>query len=101
MHERRRAPRPVANDIIGPKCEPRGDDGAEVPCRVVDRREDGAVLRVHELRDEKGRGAVSNGDAETNEEAGRHEHADVAGDCLKDDAEQHDDAADHDTSATA
>ena len=44
---------------------------------------------------------MGNGDAEPDEEAGAYEHADVAGDGLKHDAEQHDDAADHDTSATA
>ena len=101
LHERRCAPRPVAHDVVGAKGEPGGDDGAKVPRCVVDSREYRAVLRVHKLRDEKGRGAVGNGDAEPDEEARGHEHADVARDRLEHHAEQHDDAANHDASATA
>ena len=53
LHERRGTPRPVAHDVIGAESEPGGDDRAKVPRRVVDGREDGAVLCVHEFRDEE------------------------------------------------
>ena len=43
---------------------------------------------------------MGNGDTESDEETGGNEHGDVDGDGLKDDTDDHDDAADEDTRST-
>ena len=82
LHERGSTPRPVADDVVGAKSQPGGDDGSKIPGRVVDGGEDGAVLRVGQLGDEQRRGAVRDGYTKTEEEARGDEHAEVGGDGL-------------------
>lgn len=55
------------------------------------------MLWVHQLSKKKWRSTVSNGDTETDEEAGGNEHAEVDTDGLEDDSAQHYKTADHDT----
>jgi len=100
LHDGGDSPCPVAGDLESAESQPGGDDGTSVPHGVVDGGEDGAVLRVYELGDEERRRTVRNGDTESDEETSGNEHGDVDGDGLKDDTDDHDDAADEDTRST-
>lgn len=81
-------PRPVALHLQRAVRRPTGDDGPEVPQRVVDGRQPGPVLRVRELGDEHGRTALRVDYAEADDEPGRDEHADVDRHGLQDDPEK-------------
>lgn len=59
------------------------------------------MLRVNQFRDQHRSRAVSNGDTESDEEPGGDEHGEVDADGLEDDAENHDDTADHHTGSSA
>ena len=99
LNEGRHTPCPVVVDVVRAEGQPRGNEGTDVPGCVVDGGESGAVLRVDELSDEQRRGTVGNGDTESEEETGCDEHLDVDGDGLENHTDDHDDAADADTSA--
>lgn len=65
LEHRRDAPRPSAVDAESTIRGPGGDDGADVPGGVVERRDTGTVLVMSQLCDEKGGGTVCKGDTET------------------------------------
>lgn len=92
-----RAPRPVADDVVGAERDPGPDERAQVPEGVVDGRVDGAVLRVDELGDEEGRGPVGDGDAEAEQEAPDDEEGDVEAEGEQCDADDHDSTPNHDS----
>lgn len=99
LQQARRAPRPVAGDVVGAKRHPGADERAQVPQRVVDGGIDGAVLRVHELGDEQRRRAVRDGDAEAEQQAAHDEERNVHAQREQHDADDHDGAADDDAGA--
>jgi hypothetical protein len=84
-------------DVVCAEGQPSCDETSNVPCRVVDCSESGAVLRVYKLSDEKRRGTVSNRDTESNEEPRSDEHLQVDRDRLENDTKDHSDTANHDT----
>ena len=100
LHERGCPPSPGTSDLERPESQPGCDNRAYVPGGVVDGSKDGTVLGVSELGDEKRGCSVGDGHAETNEEAGSDEHAEVDRDGLQSDTEAHDYTADHDTHAS-
>ena len=100
LHEGRGSPRPVSGNVVGAEREPGGNDGAEVPGGVVDGSENGSVLGVHELSDQERRRPVGDRNTESEEEASGHEHAEVDGDGLEHDTENHDHTSDEHTRAS-
>lgn len=68
------APAPVVGDVEGAEGQPRSNDRADVPCRVVDGGKSGTVLRMGELCNQQWRSTVGNCNAETDEEASGNEH---------------------------
>ena len=87
--------------MIGAEGEPCSNDATKIPGRVVDSGKDRSMLRVCELGDQERGGGVSNGHTKAQEEAGRHKHAEVDADGLKDHAEHHNQASDNDTCPSA
>ena len=88
MNERWRSPRPVSSDVVGTESEPRGNDRSQVPSGVIDGRENGTVLSVNQFGDQKRRGAMGNGNTETNEETTGNKHLKVDGNSLESDTQQ-------------
>jgi hypothetical protein len=88
-------------DVVCAEGQPSCDETSNVPCRVVDCSESGAVLRVYKLSDEKRRGTVSNRDAETDEEPRGDKHLQVDRDRLENDTKDHSDTANHDTPSSS
>jgi len=74
-------------------CEPRCNNATEIPCTVVDCGEDSAVLRMDKLCNEQWSGTMSNCNAESDQEASSDEHVDVRTNRLKNNADDHDQAA--------
>jgi hypothetical protein len=95
------APSPVTRDVVCPEGYPGADEGAEIPESIVDGRVDGTVLRVHKLCDQEGSGAVSDGDAETEQEATHDEHGDVEAHGEQGNSHEHDGATDYHSHAAA
>lgn len=72
-------------------------NGTGVPSGVVDSREDGTMLWMDELSDEKRRRTMRNSNTEADEESSCNKHGQVDGDTLENDTKDHDDAANQDT----
>jgi len=53
LHHRRDAPRPIVGDFVGTERQPCGDDGSEVPGRIVDCGKDRTILGMDEFGDQK------------------------------------------------
>jgi len=62
LHKRRYSPRPIALNLKSTKGEPRCDNGAKVPKRVVDGGKGSAVLGMTQFSDEERRTSLCDGD---------------------------------------
>ena len=71
------SPCPSAHDSEGTVCGPTGNDGTEVPRRVVKRGDTGSVSGKSELGDQNRSSKRCDGDTETDEESGGDEHSKV------------------------
>jgi hypothetical protein len=87
LHDGWNAPAPIGSDLSSPKSQPRGDDGTQIPRRIIDGSEDRAILRMDELRDEERASTVGNGNAKTNPESSCYEHAKGHANALQDNSE--------------
>jgi hypothetical protein len=68
LKDRRETPRPLARPEVGSEADPAGSDGTDVPEAVVDGGKSSTMLRMRELRDEHGRGHLSETVSEANED---------------------------------
>lgn len=101
LYHGRDAPRPVVWDVITAEGKPCSDNAPKIPSSVVDGRVRSAVLRVDQLSDQQRRGAMSNGNTKSDEEAGGDKHAKVDTGGLKSNSEDHDNATNENGHPTA
>jgi hypothetical protein len=90
----------VVVDVEGSESEPCSHDRTKVPGGVVDGSEESTMLRVSELGKQQGRSTVSDSNTESDKETSTDEHVEIHSSRLNNDTDDHEDAADKDTSAT-
>jgi hypothetical protein len=88
LEDRGDSPRPGALNSESTVGRPTGNDGSEIPRRVVERSDTGSVGRKSELGDQNGASERGDGYTETDKESTGDEHAKVLGSSL--DSDTHD-----------
>lgn len=93
LEKSRDSPRPLVAEVVCAKRQPRDEEGADIPETVVNRCQTGSVLRVANLRQERGRCQLREGVAETHEETTSDEDPKSVTSTLHDSSHDHDHTA--------
>lgn len=82
-------------------CQPRGNDRTKIPSTVIDGGENGSVLGMNQLGDQKRSCSVGDSNTESNEETSSNEHVNVGANGLQNNTNDHDDTASDDTGTSS